>query len=154
MVGKYRKKSVEVEALQWDVRNLDEIEGFVGCDVSVRVMGSVLYLYMDEKTYPMNRLDYIIKEPSGRVYPCSWETFQDFYEEVETEEAKVFTVQEFITQNPSFLKPILVGSVLGAIRSLCSDPSEASCFEEDVNQVITDMLSKPATEIFQQDKGC
>lgn len=63
-------------------------------------------------------------------------------------EAKELTVQEFMAQNPDFIKPILVGSVLGTIRSLCSDPSQISYFEDEVNQIITGMLSKPAADIF------
>lgn len=83
MVGRYRKKPVTVEALQWTGDNIKEVDQFVGVDVSFRAWDRVLYLYIDEKTHPMNRMDFIIKETNGRVYPCSWETFQETYEEAE-----------------------------------------------------------------------
>ena len=85
MVGRYRKKPVTVEALQWTGDNIKEVDQFVGCSVSVRAWDRVLYLYIDEKTYPLNKMDYIIKEPNGRVYPCSWETFQEAYEAVDSD---------------------------------------------------------------------
>lgn len=127
MIGKYRKKPVTVEALQWTGDNIKEVDQFVGCEVSCRAWDRVLYLYINEKTYPMNRMDYIIKEPNGRVYPCSWETFQETYEELGPEEyrvgqrggkallldAKSLTVQEFMHKHPDFVRPILFGGYYG-----------------------------------------
>ena len=61
---------------------------------------------------------------------------------------KDLTIQEFLVENPDFIKPILVGSILGAIKPFCEDPRQVLLLEQDVDKIVADMLSRPATELF------
>ncbi|HEM5596848.1 TPA: hypothetical protein U1680_002039 [Streptococcus suis] len=82
---RYRKKPVEVEAVQWNGRNFEEVYNL--CDRS--------QLYYDEATntlYILNlegamRADegcYIIKGIQGEIYPCKEDIFNDTYEAIES----------------------------------------------------------------------
>ena len=84
---KYRKKPVEIEAIQWTGDNYDEICKFVGKPLAFSAMprdNSYPRLAIDtlegEMTATVN--DYIIKGVKGECYPCKPDIFLQTYEEV------------------------------------------------------------------------
>lgn len=95
-MAKYRKKPVEIEAIQyWGKENLYEIKSFVGKDLfqenysgqATEKGPSMIQPEIFIKTLEGNMLarvgDYIIKGVKGEFYPCKEEIFKLTYEEVE-----------------------------------------------------------------------
>ena len=91
---RYRKKPVEIEAVQWTGLNLEEIKAFVGksliydiIDTAWEVGKGRPYVIMKIKTLEGDMIasegDYIIKGISGEFYPCKPDIFKATYEEVE-----------------------------------------------------------------------
>lgn len=79
---KYRKKPVEVEALKWEIDNLDEMSTFIG---DSRVWGyhaetNELIISTLEGVITANEGDYIIKGVKGEFYPCKPDIFEMTYE--------------------------------------------------------------------------
>ena len=87
---KYRKKPVEVEAVQWTGRNLAEILDFCptarywypqthieGCE-DMRLIIPTL-----EGDHVANDGDFIIKGVKGEFYPCKPDIFEQTYEAIE-----------------------------------------------------------------------
>jgi len=84
MVKKYRKKPVEVEAVQWTGDNYFEVEKFTG--------GNIMYKYRaEDKKLMISTLeghitasngDFIIKGVKGEFYPCKPDIFYETHEEV------------------------------------------------------------------------
>ena len=76
---RYRKKPVEIEAIQYN-NNKAEIEEFVGKELK-EDSGSLVIstLEGDMKAMPG---DYIIRGVSGEYYPCKPDIFEMTYEEV------------------------------------------------------------------------
>lgn len=84
-VKKYRKKPVEVEAVQWDGKNIKEILRFTGD--KGRMVGNhheVSYLLIStlEGTMVASVGDFIIKGVDGEFYPCKEDIFKKTYEGV------------------------------------------------------------------------
>lgn len=77
---KYRKKPVEVEAIQYTGENLPEIINFVGC--SLRVGGNLVVIFTLEGEMIVSELDYVIKGVNGEFYPCKPDIFEKTYERV------------------------------------------------------------------------
>lgn len=103
MMKKYRKKPVVVEAVQWDGKNLMEIECFRkgvslhGFRMSIAentqefwrqeeyeriVEEKGLHIRTLEGEMKANVGDYIIKGVNGEFYPCKPDIFEKTYEEV------------------------------------------------------------------------
>lgn len=92
---KYRKKPVEIEAIQWKGDNLEEIVGFVGAktleiteDVECTfpkptITNSTLYINTLEGKMMVSNGDYIIKGVKGEFYPCKPDIFEQTYEKIE-----------------------------------------------------------------------
>ena len=91
---KYRKKPVVIEAVQWNGRNLEEIQEFVGdsliysiSDAAWKVGKGAPVVCMEIKTlegnYKCSIGDYIIKGVQGEFYPCKPDIFMQTYERVE-----------------------------------------------------------------------
>jgi hypothetical protein len=95
MIKRYRKKPVEIEALQWTGKNDTEIEYFVGD--SFQGYGDNLVCYKPRSNQYLSKLmyirtlegvmiasvgDYIIKGVQGEFYSCKPEIFEQTYEEV------------------------------------------------------------------------
>lgn len=90
-MAKYRRKPVEVEAIQWNGLNLSEVKEFVGdrivCDIvdnawkvgkgRPAVFMKLKTLEGDMKVYER---DYIVKEANGEFYPYRPATFEKLYE--------------------------------------------------------------------------
>ena len=95
MIKRYRKKPVEIEALQWTGKNDAEIEYFVGdflqgygdnlvCYIprSNQYLSKLMYIRTLEGIMVASVGDYIIKGVQGEFYSCKPEIFEQTYEEV------------------------------------------------------------------------
>ncbi|WP_025846552.1 hypothetical protein [Brevibacillus agri] len=84
---KYRKKPVEIEAIQFvdTSERITEISDFCGEDIGVdySVSPPVLRIYTLEGTMTASVGDYIIKGVKGEFYPCKPDIFAETYEEVD-----------------------------------------------------------------------
>lgn len=85
-MAKYRKKPVEIEAVQWTGRNRNEICSVVNRadlhsygwnDLYIETLDGVIHAEPD---------DYIIKGVNGKLYRCKPDIFEKFYERVEERE--------------------------------------------------------------------
>lgn len=80
MIKKYRKKSVTIEAIQWNGENLSEIDKFA--QGKVKKHESVLIVPTRTGDMYASLNDYIIKEANGNLYPCNHDIFVNAYEKV------------------------------------------------------------------------
>lgn len=78
MVTKYRKKPVIIEAIQWNGKNLTEIDNFVGGSISIKGTSLVIHTLEGDMEASIN--DYIIKGVNGEFYPCKPDIFDKTYE--------------------------------------------------------------------------
>ena len=78
-VNKYRKKPVEIEAIQYRVRNLDEIKAFCP-DVIHIADANLLQIRTLEGVFNIIPNDFIIKGVNGEFYPCKPDIFYKTYE--------------------------------------------------------------------------
>jgi len=82
-IRKYRKKPVEVEAIQWTWENWDEIRSFIPKSKRILMPGGdkpTLVIRTLEGDIIANYGDYIIKGIKGEYYPCKPEIFSLTYE--------------------------------------------------------------------------
>lgn len=87
---KYKKKPVEVEAIQWTRENtIEELKKFFN--------GAEAYLLPEMQRISIKTLegtmiaevgDYIIKGVQGEFYPCKPDIFEQTYEEVKEDNSK------------------------------------------------------------------
>ena len=88
---KYRKKPVEIEAIQWTGVNLDEVKKFLGDDflglVAERRMDgeSSIVIRTLEGQHVAKKTDMIIRGVKGEHYACDLEVFQLTYEHADVE---------------------------------------------------------------------
>ena len=80
---KYRKKPVEIEAIQWTGDNLDEIRKFTGTYNFIKKETDSVGIYTLEGKMYASPGDYIIKGVKGECYPCKPDIFVETYEPVE-----------------------------------------------------------------------
>ena len=82
---KYRKKPVEIEAIQWDGNNTFEVREFCdfGCDYVSDGRYKVIIIETLEGKMAARKGDYIIKGVNGELYPCKQDIFEKTYEVVE-----------------------------------------------------------------------
>ena len=82
---KFRKKPVEIEAVQWRLFNTDELAEFLGADQDktiVDCMTHQLVIFTLEGEMRANDLDWIIRGIKGELYPCKPDIFAETYEPV------------------------------------------------------------------------
>ena len=79
---KYRKKPVEVEAVQWTDENFDELKKFCGESLDHFGFGLLTISTLEGEMIVSNS-DYIIKGVHGEFYPCKPDIFVETYEVVE-----------------------------------------------------------------------
>lgn len=81
---KYRKKPIEVEAVQWTGENEDEVREFSPAAHIDAALG-VTCLAIDtlEGRMMAHHGDWIIKGGAGEFYPCKPDIFRATYEAVE-----------------------------------------------------------------------
>ena len=85
-MAKYRKKPVEIEAVQWLGTNNAEIAYFMGVDrvmIEYRENGQKLIINTLEGDMEASLGDFIIKGVQGEFYPCKPDIFEQTYEAVE-----------------------------------------------------------------------
>lgn len=81
-VHQYRKKPVEVSAIQWTGHNNKEVRDFTGGNVKPALSGRV-YIDTLEGRLEIKPGDYIIRGVKGEYYPCKPDIFEATYEAVE-----------------------------------------------------------------------
>lgn len=83
---KYRKKPVEIEALQWTGNNLTEMEEFVVNQNGKQfdTVGTSLFIHTLEGSMRAKPTDYIIKGVKNEFYPCDESIFKITYEQIVT----------------------------------------------------------------------
>jgi len=80
-MSKFRKRPVVIDAVKWDGKNKDEIQGFIrdpliwGFD-----RNDDLYIETLEGRHFATVGDYIIKGVKGEFYPCKSDIFELTYE--------------------------------------------------------------------------
>jgi hypothetical protein len=82
-VAKFRKKPVEIEAVQWTGVVTPELEALFGTrELTIKTSGSpLLQVRTLEGVMTANVGDWIIQGTRGELYPCKPEVFADVYEE-------------------------------------------------------------------------
>lgn len=87
MIKRYRKKPIEIDAIQYIGNNVSEIENFVGTNL-------LHYNTQEENDYQLGIPtlegimkasigDYIIRGAKGEFYPCKPDIFKITYDEVQ-----------------------------------------------------------------------
>jgi len=79
---KYRKKPIEVEAVQWKGNNYDEINSFFGSRKFIGAENHSVVIRTLEGRMLANVNDWIIKGVKGEFYPCKPDIFEQTYERV------------------------------------------------------------------------
>jgi len=85
---KYRKKPVEIEAIQFNGSNLEEIKSFSGDVIKNQIIErrlngeNFIIIPTLEGEMKANKNDYIIKGVKGEFYPCKPDIFELTYEKV------------------------------------------------------------------------
>lgn len=77
---KYRKKPVEIEAIQFNGINVQEIMLFANTCI-VKPTGELIISTL-EGDMIVSKYDYVIKGINGEFYPCKPDIFQKTYERV------------------------------------------------------------------------
>lgn len=81
-VGRYRKKPVEIEAVQYTGENAQEIGRFAGLDAQIVGREKALQIKTLEGPLRVSPGDYIIRGVSGEHYPCKPDIFDQTYDPV------------------------------------------------------------------------
>lgn len=88
MINKYRKRPVEVEAIQFDGWNWREVYQFISNEplMFTQDFRKEEYLFIDtlEGVMKASIGDYIIKGVHGEFYPCKPDIFHETYEDLNT----------------------------------------------------------------------
>lgn len=79
MPKKYRKKPVEIEAIQLTATNEKEVLEFMGLNL-VQLTGDGIKIETLEGVMQASINDYIIRGIQGEFYPCKPDIFEDSYE--------------------------------------------------------------------------
>jgi len=79
---KFRKKPIEVEAIQYTGENKNEIKEFVG-DCYMGDWRGDISIHTLEGNMKISIGDFIIKGIRGEVYPCKPDIFKETYDEVD-----------------------------------------------------------------------
>jgi len=81
-VGKYRKKQLVVDAIQWTGNNLDELKKLGDFKLNYTLTDGNLGIYTLEGMMWASVGDYIIMGIRGEFYACKPDIFMETYEEV------------------------------------------------------------------------
>lgn len=80
-MAKFRKKPVVVEAVQFTLHTMDQVEEFVGGDLGEDKGGNTVIATL-EGAMKCSLNDWIIKGVKGEFYPCKPDIFAATYEPV------------------------------------------------------------------------
>lgn len=84
MIKTFRKKPIEIQAVQWTGDNYDEILNFTG-ELNVEYSAEYwnkLIIHTLEGNHYVSLGDWIIRGVAGEFYPCKPGIFKHTYEEV------------------------------------------------------------------------
>jgi hypothetical protein len=86
-MGKYRKKPVEIEAIQWNSDNIEKVYEMLGDNLKVALSadGEVLHHLIRtlEGDMEISWNDYVIKGVKGEFYPCKPDIFELTYDKID-----------------------------------------------------------------------
>ena len=82
-MGKYRKKPVIIEAVQWDSFNFKIIKSFTNGLAVLKISTLQIVIPTLEGDHFANVDDYIIRGVNGEFYPCKPDIFKKTYESVD-----------------------------------------------------------------------
>jgi len=81
--GKFRKKPVVIDAIQWTGKNYSEVCRFIGYEVSqITTFAGPLVIQTLEGQMLANDGDWIIRGVKGEFYPCKPDIFAATYDAV------------------------------------------------------------------------
>lgn len=80
---KFRKRAVEIEAIQWNGENLTEISDFLKSENFYHNKGKSLIIVTLEGDMEARLNDWVIKGVNNEFYPCKPDIFEKTYEKVE-----------------------------------------------------------------------
>ncbi len=83
-MGKYRKKPVEIDAMEWTGTNCIEMDDFCGGLENTYHKAGKFIIKTLEGEMTANKGDFIIKGIGGEFYPCKPDIFAATYEEALT----------------------------------------------------------------------
>lgn len=81
----FKKKPVEIEAIQWKGDNWDDIFKFTNKETSLLPTSEKILVDTLEGSMKANVGDWIIKGVTGEFYPCKPDIFDMTYDKVEEE---------------------------------------------------------------------
>ncbi len=81
-MAKYRKKPVEIEAIQFKGGNMAEINDLLRCTNEMTFSKGTVKIKTLEGTMTATKGDYIIKGVNGEFYPCKPDIFKKTYEKI------------------------------------------------------------------------
>ena len=81
-IQSYRKKPVEIQALQWTGDNMEEMIAFGEGKCAVKPLGQTVLIATLEGTMIASKGDYVIRGVQGEFYPCKPDIFQQTYTRV------------------------------------------------------------------------
>ena len=83
-MDKYRKKPVEIEAIQWVSDNIEQVYEMLGDTLIINTDEDDVKHFINtlEGKMKMSWGDYIIKGVKGEFYPCKPDIFELTYEKV------------------------------------------------------------------------
>lgn len=79
---KYRKKPVEIEAVEWNGENVKEVMDFMGWKNVEHDEINGLKIFTLEGKMNASKGDFIIKGVNGEFYPCKPDIFEKTYEKI------------------------------------------------------------------------
>ena len=82
-MAKFRKKVIELEAIQWTGENLLDVTDFVGDPANVMGQIQTLFINSEDNVVTVVPNDWIIKGVKGEFYPCKPDIFAATYEPAE-----------------------------------------------------------------------
>ena len=80
MINKYRKKPIEIEAIQYTGENAKEVINFVNSNIKVEDVDLIINTLEGDMT--ISNGDFVIKGVNGEFYPCKPDIFEKTYEKV------------------------------------------------------------------------
>jgi len=78
-MGKYIKKPVAIEAIEWTGENIDEVMDFIDWRHGDYDKRYGLIIYTLEGDHIASKGDFIIKGVAGEFYPCKPDIFRSTY---------------------------------------------------------------------------
>ena len=83
-MAKYRKKPVEIEAIQYDGENISDLFEFVGdlSNLGIDLKNDKIYVITLEGDMEISKNDYLIRGIKGEYYPCKPDIFEASYDKI------------------------------------------------------------------------